>query len=66
MIWMISPEGGEAWQLTKSETDVGGFHWSKDGKWMAFSANPPEAKPARTARRNSVTTRFTKRTTSKL
>ncbi len=43
-IWMISAEGGEAWQLTKSETDVGGFHWSKDGKWIAFSANPPEPK----------------------
>jgi dipeptidyl aminopeptidase/acylaminoacyl peptidase len=35
-IWMISPEGGEAWQLTKSEADVGGFHWSKDGKSIAF------------------------------
>ncbi len=43
-IWVISPEGGEAWQLTKSETDVGNFHWSKDGKWIAFTANPPEAK----------------------
>ncbi len=43
-IWMISAEGGEAWQLTKSETDVGGFHWSKDGKLIAFSANPSEPK----------------------
>lgn len=43
-IWVISPEGGEAWQLTKSETDVGGFHWSKDGKSIAFTANPPESK----------------------
>jgi dipeptidyl aminopeptidase/acylaminoacyl peptidase len=43
-IWIISPEGGEAWQLTKSETDVGGFHWSKDGKSIAFTANDPESK----------------------
>jgi dipeptidyl aminopeptidase/acylaminoacyl peptidase len=43
-IWVISPEGGEAWQLTKSETDVDSFHWSKDGSWIAFSANPPETK----------------------
>jgi dipeptidyl aminopeptidase/acylaminoacyl peptidase len=43
-IWMISPEGGEAWQLTKSETDVEDFHWSKDGKSILFSANVPEAK----------------------
>jgi dipeptidyl aminopeptidase/acylaminoacyl peptidase len=43
-IWMISPEGGEAWQLTKGETDVDGFHWSRDGKSIAFTANPPEGK----------------------
>jgi dipeptidyl aminopeptidase/acylaminoacyl peptidase len=46
-IWIISPEGGEAWQLTKSETDVDSLHWSKDGKWMAFSANPPESKSSK-------------------
>jgi len=44
---VISPAGGEAWQLTKSETDVQGFHWSKDGKWIAFTANPPERKASR-------------------
>ncbi len=43
-IWVISPEGGEAWQLTRSETDVDSFHWSKDGKRIAFAANPPESK----------------------
>jgi dipeptidyl aminopeptidase/acylaminoacyl peptidase len=43
-IWMISPEGGEAWQLTRFETDVESFHWSKEGKWIAFTANPPETK----------------------
>lgn len=46
-IWIISPEGGEAWQLTKSETDVESFHWSKDGKWIAFTANPPERKASK-------------------
>jgi dipeptidyl aminopeptidase/acylaminoacyl peptidase len=43
-IWAISPEGGEAWQLTKSETDVESFHWSRDGKSIAFTAKPPETK----------------------
>jgi dipeptidyl aminopeptidase/acylaminoacyl peptidase len=43
-IWLISPEGGEAWQLTQSETDIGGFHWSKDSKQIAFTAPPPESK----------------------
>ncbi len=43
-IWLISPEGGEAWQLTKSETDVGEFHWSRDSKFIAFAASAPESK----------------------
>ena len=43
-IWLISPEGGEAWQLTKHPTDIGGFHWSKDGKLIAFSASSAESK----------------------
>jgi dipeptidyl aminopeptidase/acylaminoacyl peptidase len=46
-IWIISPEGGEAWQLTKSETDVDGFHWSKDSKTIAFTANLPETKDSK-------------------
>jgi dipeptidyl aminopeptidase/acylaminoacyl peptidase len=46
-IWLISPQGGEAWQLTKSETDVNGFQWSKDGKSIAFTANPPEVKASK-------------------
>ena len=46
-IWLISPEGGEAWQLTKSETDVGDYHWSKDSKFIAFSADAPEAKASK-------------------
>ncbi len=47
-IWVISPEGGEAWQLTKSEADVDGFHWSKDGKWIAFMAKSADTKGAKT------------------
>ncbi len=46
-IWLISPEGGEAWQLTKSETDVGEFHWSKDSKSIAFTAGAPESKASK-------------------
>src|SRR6266436_9744686 len=43
-IWVISPEGGEAWQLTQQEADIGGFHWSKDGKQIAFTAPSAESK----------------------
>jgi dipeptidyl aminopeptidase/acylaminoacyl peptidase len=46
-IWLISPDGGEAWQLTKSETDVSEFHWSKDSKSIAFTAGAPESKASK-------------------
>lgn len=46
-IWIISPDGGEAWQLTKSESDVDDFHWSLDGKSILFSANAPEGKSSK-------------------
>jgi dipeptidyl aminopeptidase/acylaminoacyl peptidase len=46
-IWLISPEGGEAWQLTKSLTDIGDFEWSKDSKFIAFAATPPETKASK-------------------
>ena len=46
-IWLISPVGGEAWQLTKHEKDVGGFYWSKDGRYIAFTAEPPETKASK-------------------
>jgi dipeptidyl aminopeptidase/acylaminoacyl peptidase len=46
-IWLISPRGGEAWQLSKAETDIGEFRWSKDSKSIAFTANAPESKASK-------------------
>jgi len=46
-IWLISPEGGEAFELTKSPTDVGDFAWSKDSRFIALRANPPETKASK-------------------
>jgi dipeptidyl aminopeptidase/acylaminoacyl peptidase len=46
-IWLILPQGGEAWQLTKSETEIDGFQWSKDSRFIAFTANPPETKESK-------------------
>jgi dipeptidyl aminopeptidase/acylaminoacyl peptidase len=43
-IWLISPDGGEAWQLTQHETNIAEFHWSKDGKQIAFTAPVAETK----------------------
>ncbi|MBV9885376.1 MAG: PD40 domain-containing protein, partial [Acidobacteria bacterium] len=44
-IWLVSPERGEAWQLTRHETDTQDFDWSKDGKQIAFTAAAIESKP---------------------
>jgi dipeptidyl aminopeptidase/acylaminoacyl peptidase len=43
-IWLISPDGGEAWQLTRHETDIQDFDWSKDSKQIAFTAAAIESK----------------------
>ena len=35
-VWAMPAEGGMAWQVSKSITDVGLFHWSPDSKHIAF------------------------------
>ena len=39
-IFAIRPAGGEAFALTDSETGVGAFAWSRDGKRIAFVVSP--------------------------
>jgi dipeptidyl aminopeptidase/acylaminoacyl peptidase len=43
-IWVISPAGGEAWPLTAHGSRIDAFHWSKDGRTVAFTAPVPEGK----------------------
>ncbi|HZE70097.1 MAG TPA: S9 family peptidase [Pyrinomonadaceae bacterium] len=40
-IFTINPRGGEAIQLTKSETAIGNYSWSEDGKSIAYVAAEP-------------------------
>ncbi|MFZ0638100.1 MAG: S9 family peptidase [Candidatus Acidiferrales bacterium] len=42
-LYLISPDGGEARQITNVETGVDSFDWSPDGKRIAFTAADPES-----------------------
>jgi dipeptidyl aminopeptidase/acylaminoacyl peptidase len=37
-VWVMSPEGGEAWQLTRGNFSVSTFEWAPDGKRIALIA----------------------------
>jgi Tol biopolymer transport system component len=43
-IYLISPAGGEAAQLTAEENGVGAIGWSPDGTTIAFTSSGPDAK----------------------
>ncbi|MEO5894335.1 MAG: S9 family peptidase [Vicinamibacterales bacterium] len=43
-VFTIRPDGGEAIQLTKSETPITSFDWSEDGKTIAYVATEPATK----------------------
>jgi dipeptidyl aminopeptidase/acylaminoacyl peptidase len=43
-LYVISADGGEAQQITKTETDVNAFDWAPDSKRIAFSMPDPEPK----------------------
>src|SRR5260370_34764602 len=43
-LYVISADGGEGQQLTKTENDVNAFDWAPDSKHPALSMTDPEAK----------------------
>src|SRR2546425_8954767 len=43
-LYVISTDGGEAQQLTKTENDVNAFEWAPDSKRIAFSTADPDPK----------------------
>jgi dipeptidyl aminopeptidase/acylaminoacyl peptidase len=51
-IWIIRPDGGEPWVLTKSDTNVAAFRWAKDGRSILFTAaeRPSKASKSRKER----------------
>ena len=43
-LYVISADGGEAQQITKTENDVNAFEWAPDSKRIAFSTTDPDPK----------------------
>src|SRR5262249_17934517 len=42
-LWMIRPDGGEAWIASDSKGGVFDFAWSRDGKTIAYLAHEPKS-----------------------
>ena len=43
-IYLISPSGGEAAQLTAEDNGIGDFEWAPDGSAIAFTSTGPDSK----------------------
>jgi dipeptidyl aminopeptidase/acylaminoacyl peptidase len=41
-IYFMRPDGGEAWQVTDDKDGVDGFQWSRDWKYLAYTAGKTE------------------------
>src|ERR1044072_5469329 len=41
-LYLMRPDGGEARKITEAKDGVGNFAFSKDGKWLVFSAGKEE------------------------
>lgn len=42
-VWLIRPDGGEAWILTDSKSAVSSIEWSGDGRLLGYLAREPKS-----------------------
>ena len=48
-VYVIPLDGGEAKQITNSQTSVRNFRWSPDGQWIAYTATDAKTEKEKTA-----------------
>jgi dipeptidyl aminopeptidase/acylaminoacyl peptidase len=48
-LWMIRPDGGEAWMVSNAKGGVSSFEWSRDGKRIAYLSREPKTDARRKA-----------------
>lgn len=46
-IWMIHPDGGEAWVASSARGGVSSFQWSRDGRQIVFLSRQPKSNERR-------------------
>jgi len=46
-IWLIRPDGGEAWLLSGAKGGVSTFEWSRDGRQIAYLSREPKSEERR-------------------
>ena len=48
-LWMIHPDGGEAWIASSARGGVSAFEWTRDGRRVAFLSHQPKSEARRKA-----------------
>jgi dipeptidyl aminopeptidase/acylaminoacyl peptidase len=46
-IWLIRPDGGEAWQLSDAKGGVSSLEWARDGATIAYLSKEPKSEERR-------------------
>jgi dipeptidyl aminopeptidase/acylaminoacyl peptidase len=47
-VWLIRPDGGEAWLASNAKGGVSAFEWSRDGRAIAYLSHEPKSDARRT------------------
>ena len=51
-VWMIHPDGGEAWLVSNAKGGVWAYEWARDGKHIAYLSHEPKSDARRKAEKD--------------